>query len=190
MIHGLLFRTIHKIFQCVLCFLKFLSVDLRFPDRPPTQETLHAIAMIFSLLSSKTFTILNLWRCLRWSGSAFPSQNVFNVLWSLHFCCCHVDPVDGTYLVCCYIRTFNCQLKIKFFFTHKTMCSVTVWTFTSCRFCGKLCCCNQFVPKSFSLVGILLITWVFHPNSRLGWQILQQIMNWILACSSNTFQCF
>ena len=41
------------------------------------------------------------------------------------------------------------------------MCSVIVWTFTSSRFCGKLCCCNLFVPKSFSLVGILLITWVF-----------------------------
>ena len=104
--------------------------------------------------------------------------------------CCHVDPVDVTYLVCCYIRMFTCQLKIKFFFTNKTMCSVIVWTFTSCRFCGKLCCCNQLVPKSFSLVGILLITWVFHPNSTLGWQILQQIMDRILTCSWNTFQVF
>ena len=124
------------------------------------------------------------------SGSGFPSQNIFNVLWSLHFFCCHVDPVDGTYLVCCYIRTFTCQLKIKFFFTNKTMCSVIVWTFTSSRFCGKLCCCNLFVPKLFSLVGMLLITWVFHPNSRLGWQILQEIMDRIVACSWNTFQCF
>ena len=124
------------------------------------------------------------------SGSVFPSQNVFNVSWSLHFCCCHVNPVDVTYLVCCYIRMFTWQLKIKFFFTNKTMCSVIVWTFTSCRFCGKLCCCNQSISKSFSLFGILLITWVFHPNSGPGWQIVQQIMDWILTCSWNTFQCF
>ena len=56
MIRGLLFRTIHKIFQRVLCFLKVSPVDLRqTSDRPPTQETLHAIAMIFSLLSSKAW---------------------------------------------------------------------------------------------------------------------------------------
>ena len=98
--------------------------------------------------------------------------------------------VGGTYLVCCYIRTFTCQLKIKFFFTNKTTCSVIVWTFTSSRFCKKLCCCNLFVPKPFSLVGILLIKWAFHPNSWLGWQILQQIIDRILAWSWNAFQCF
>ena len=179
MIHDLLFRIIHKIFQRFFCFLKVSSVDIRFPDRPPTQETLYAIAMIFSLLSSKALSILNIWRYLKWQWICLPLAK-----------CCHVDPVDGTYLVCCYIPTFTCQLNIKFFFTNKTMCSVIVWTFTSCRFCGKLCCCNQFVPKSFSLVGILLITWVFHPNSTLGWQILQQIMDRILTCSWNTFQCF
>ena len=86
----------------------------------------------------------------------------------LGFLCCHVDPVDGTYLVCCYIRTFTCQLKIKFFFTNKKRCSVIVWKFTSSRFCEKLCCCNLLVPKSFSLVGMLLMTWAFHPNSSSG----------------------
>ena len=104
--------------------------------------------------------------------------------------CSHVDPVDGTHLVYCYIRTFTCQLKIKFFFKNKTVCSVIVWTFTSSRFCGELFCCNLFFTKSFLLVGILLITWVFYPNSRLGCQILQQIMDRILACSWNTFQFF
>ena len=174
--HGLLFRTILKIFQITCSLLSESFVC--WPSIP--WQTYHSrnVACNRDVGSLKIPQVQ--WICL-------PLAKCFKCLVKLERFCCHVD---GTYLVCCYIRTFTCQLKIKSFFTSKTTCSVIVWTFTSSRFCKKLCCCNLFVPKPFSLVGIFLIKWAFHPNSWLGCQILQQIMDRILACSWNAFQCF
>ena len=143
MIHGLLFCTIHKIFQRVSCFQKVSSVNLPLKKRCmqsrwylASSAGRHLVYWLFEGTSSDR-------------GSICPSQNVFNVLRSLHL----FVAISIQLMVVIWFAVPSGRLlaNSKSGSSQIRQYSVIVWTFTSCRFSECCVAATSSFPNLFRL---------------------------------------